>query len=211
MQLLPPAQVERLHNLIRSLNRELLVGGAALMVVLLTAYLVGEAIRRRRTRRRKSVRPEVELSIDVAGLEAIPLPPDAPTLEFYSLPVRLAVIVLAPAGRWGRLPPLERIHGVLDAIVPGLADVAVAHRSMLYYWPPQVSARGFAHLFFRQAPLPGGGRGTPWCAAAGGFKIGEQPAVAGLVLSAEKPTSFGQRIIETETKWLDVLRVKARD
>ena len=86
----------------------------------------------------------------------------------------------------------------------------VAQQSMLYYWPNQLSSRGFAHSFFRQVPLPGdAGKGTPWCSAAGGFKHGDQSVMAGLIMAGERPNSFSQFVVESETKWLDLLRVKA--
>jgi hypothetical protein len=201
-----PAQIDRFHDFVRSLNRELLLGGSVLLLVLAILYAVWEAIHRRR---RRPVGRTPELAIDVSTLPAGGPPAAGPQIEFYNLPMRLAVIVVAPAGRVSRLPPLEEIHGVLDAIVPGLADVAVAQQSMLYYWPPQLSSRGFAHGFFRHVPLPGdGGKGTPWSAAAGGFKVGDQPFTAGLILTAASPNALGQVIVETDTKWLDVLRVK---
>jgi len=206
MHLLPPAQIHSIHDLVRSLNRELVIGGLALMLLLAVAYMVWEAMHRRR---RRLPRARTNLAIDVAALEPSGPPEAGPQLEYYNLPMRLAVIVLAPAGRKGQLPPLEEIHDVLDAIVPGLADVATAHGSVLYYWPAQLSSRGFAHAFFRHATLPGdAGKGTPWCSAAGGFRHQEKPVVAGLIMSADRPNRFGQLVVESDTKWLDVLRVR---
>jgi hypothetical protein len=166
---------------------------------------------RRLLRQRK---PEAEplprnLRIEVATLPESGPPLIPPLLEFYNLPVRLAAIVLAPVGRMRELPPNDQLAPLLEAIVPGLDKVAVLHRPMVRRWPGQVSARGFAHLFFSNVPLPGAaGKGTPWSSVAGVFRLHNQPVMAGLVLRAAKPNSFGQTTIDSEEKWLGCLRVK---
>ena len=97
----------------------------------------------------------------------------------------------------------------MDAIVPGLDKVAALHRPLVRRWPHQVSARGFAHLFFSNVVLPGArGKGTPWSSVAGIVKLHNQPVMAGLVLQAARPNGFGQTIVDSEEKWLACLRVK---
>ena len=130
-------------------------------------------------------------------------------MELYNLPVRLAAVVLAPVGRVSDLPPDGQIPLLIEAIIPGLDKMAALHRPLICRWPNQVSARGFAHLFFINAKLPGdGGKGTPWSSVAGVFKLKGQPLMAGLVLRAAAPNSLGQTIIETEHQWLGCLRVR---
>jgi hypothetical protein len=59
--------------------------------------------------------------------------------------------------------------------------------------------------------LPGdGGKGTPWSSAAGMFKLHGQPVMAGLVLRAARPNSFGQVILDGEEKWLGCFRIHHR-
>lgn len=199
-------EIEELHNAIRSLSGRLLVYGVVAFVVLAVLYIVWEVMHRRR---RKPITREPDLTIDVPALGVAGPPAGAPQLEFYNLPVRLVAIVLAPVGRGRQLPPASQIHGVIDSIVPGLADVAVTHESLLYYWPTQLSPRGFAHAFFKHARLPGdGGKDTPWCSVAGTFKVRSRPVMAGLIMSADSSNSLSQMIIESESKWLDVLRIK---
>ena len=130
-------------------------------------------------------------------------------LEFYNLPVRLAAIVLAPVGRTSDLPPDDSLLPLIEAIVPGLDRIATLHRPLIRRWPSQVSANGFAHLFFNNVRLPGeGGKGTPWSSMAGVFKIKGKPLMAGLVFFAAQPNSLGQTIIEAEHQWLGCLRVR---
>jgi len=154
---------------------------------------------------------EPVLTIDVAALGTGGPPPDGPVLEHYNVPVRLAAIVVAPAGRARALPPPEQLDAVFEAIVPGLSRVVAAHGPLVRRWPEQLSSTGFAHSFFRHAKLPGdGGKGTPWCSAAGTAKMHGQPVMAGLVMRSDEPNSLGQLVVEHETKWLDVLRIRAR-
>ena len=76
--------------------------GAAPVVLLL--ILLG-LVRIVRARRRTRGLPELMPFIDVGLLAASGPPPHGPRLEFYGTPVRLAVVVIAPAGRQGELPP----------------------------------------------------------------------------------------------------------
>ncbi len=176
-----------------------------LTILLAVAYVVLTVLRRRRS----APPPQEDLGVDVKGLRDEGPPPAGPVLHFYNVPVRLAALVLAPAGRGRELPPASQLDALADALLPGLAQVIAAHRPVVRRWPAQVSSRGFALAFFNQAKLPGqGGKGTPWCAAAGAFKLGKTPIMAGLVMRAAAPTSLGQVIVEHEAQWLDIVRVK---
>jgi hypothetical protein len=174
-------------------------------VIFVILYVVLAVLKKRR----KPAEQAPDLGINVAGLSTQGPPPIGPALYYYSVPVRLAALVLAPVGRAQELPPVNRLDDLIDAVMPGLALVVAAHKPVVRRWPGQISSRGFVHTFFSQAKLPGeGGKGTPWCSAAGVFKIGKQPVMAGLVMRATVPTNLGQAIIEQEAQWLDVLRIK---
>jgi hypothetical protein len=188
------------------------LGGNALVYVLPAAVaVIALWIAWRLFRRRKPVvaplSPDLKIDVETLGEQG---PPDGPPLlEFYNLPMRLAAVVFAPAGLGRELPPEEQLLPLLDAIIPGLDQVAALHGSVVRRWPKQVSATGFAHLFFSNAKLPGaGGKGTPWSSVAGMFNFQGNPVMAGLVLCAEKPNSLGQTIIESEYQWLGCLRVR---
>jgi hypothetical protein len=163
----------------------------------------------RHRRRLAAIPPTPDLKIDLSLLGDSGPPEELPALEFYNLPMRLAAIVLAPVGRARELPTDALTPSLIDAIVPGMDKVAEKHRPLIRRWPHQVSASGFAHLFFSNARLPGtGGKGSPWSSVAGVFKLKGQPVMAGLVLRADKPNSLGQTVIEEEHQWLGCLRVK---
>ena len=182
--------------------------GEAVGVCVAVALLVARRLLGGRCR--PAVKGEPDLAIDVMALPTVGPPPGGPHLAYFDVPVRLAAVVLAPSGRIRELPPLNKMNEVFDSIVPGLSGVIAAHRPVYRKWPPQLSVRGFAHMFFGHAQLPGqGGKGTPWCSAAGLFKVDGQVFMAGLVMRAETTTNLGQRIIEEEAQWLDILRIKA--
>jgi hypothetical protein len=181
--------------------------GLAVVAILVAFYLI------RRFRRRRPVAaagaPQLVIEVSSLGEEGPPAGP--PRLEFYNVPVRLAAIVLGPAGRVRQLPSPAEMPKVFDAIVPGLDKVAAVHNPLVRRWPNQLSARGFAHLFFGSVRLPGdGGKGTPYCSVAGIFKLEGQPVMAGLVLRAASSNSFGQTVIDREEQWLGCLRVDDR-
>jgi len=180
--------------------------GLIALVAIVTLYVVVKLLRRRR---RRLPEAEPDLTIDLATLPAIGPPPGGPRLSYYNVPVRLAAVVLAPAGRVRHLPPVGQLHELLESIVPGLAAAVAAHKPTIRRWPAQLSVRGFVQQFFIHARLPGqGGKGTPWCSVAGTFKMEGQALVVGMVFRADAATNLGQRAVEQQAQWLDVLRIK---
>ncbi|NUQ63049.1 MAG: hypothetical protein HUU20_11280 [Pirellulales bacterium] len=177
------------------------------VVVLAVVYVVWKMFR---VREEKPARMDPEQPVDVAGLGEIGPPPGLPSLEFSLAPVRLAAVVVAPSGLARELPSANRLDDFFDSVAPGLAAVVAAHRALIRRWPGQVSIAGFSHKFFSKARLPGdGGKGTPWCSAAGVFEYQGQPFLIGLVLRAASNNNHGQVTVEQPTKWLDLLRVRA--
>ena len=190
------------------LPRQAALGGAVCAAAfLLLIFGVVIAIVRRRGRRQEPAAPD--LRVDVSKLPAQGPPVEGPRLEFYGIPVRLAVLVLAPAGRGSCVPDGRSFEQALDSLLPGLVEVVKVHRPLVRGWPFQLSTQGFVHSFFGNVALPGDhGKGTPWCAAAGRFQAGDQQLLAGLVCVADKPNALSQVTIQQLGQWLDVLRVK---
>jgi hypothetical protein len=199
-------QIDKLQEAVRPLADAVLPIAAAVLAAIVAVYIVAKLLKRRK---RKPPQPEPDLTIDVAALPATGPPATGPRLYCYTVPVRVAALVLAPAGRVRQLPQIGRLHDLLECIVPGLSEVIASHKPTIRRWPAQLSVRGFAHLFFSNAKLPGeGGKGTPWCSVAGVFKMEGQSVMAGMILRAEAATHFGPRVVEHEAQWLDVLRIK---
>ena len=204
----PGELINDLKDAAGSLGGDVLRYAIVAIVALVALYLLWRLLRRRRG---KLPLVEPDLTIDVGSLGTAGPPAAAPVLEHYNVPMRLAAVVVAPAGRARPLPPRDQLAGVFEAIVPGLAQVVATHDTLVRCWPEQLSISGFAHAFFRHVKLPGdGGKGTQWCSAAGLVKSRGQSVMAGLLMFSRQPNSIGQMIVEHETKWLDILRVKPR-
>lgn len=201
-------KLEAAKKAVTSLSlQELLTYALIALAVLLVLYILWRILARRR---RELPPPAPDLAIDVLSLGSQGPPTAGPILEHYNVPVRLAAVVLAPTGRAGELPPIDQLPGLIDHVVPGLAQVVAAHETLVRRWPPQLSAEGFAHTFFAQVKLPGDrGKGTPWCSVAGRFEVGRRPMMAGLVMRAETANNFSQSIVHKEHEWLGILRVKS--
>ncbi len=198
-------QVDRLKDAAGGLPENWLAWVIVVLVVLIALYIALKVL----TGKRKRPLQVPDLAIDVMALGSQGPPAGAPVLEFYNTPVRLAAVVLAPAGRVRELPSDEDLADTYDAILPGLAKVVETHRPLVRRWPPQMSAKGFAHTVFQHCRLPGeGGKGSPWSTVAGLFKIEGQPLMAGLILRSSQPTSHGQTTVEDPDGWPACLRVK---
>lgn len=164
---------------------------------------------RRRTRRPRVNRGH-DLVVDVSALDDHGPSADGPRVEFYGTHVRLAVVVVAPGGRGGELPPHEMFPGLLEQLVPGMSAVLTHHKPLLRPWPTQLSSHGFAQAFFNHVALPGArGRGTRWCSLAGKLAVGDRVFLVGLVFCAAMPNSLSQLTVEHEGQWLDVLRIRS--
>jgi len=184
---------------------------AGVAPVVLLLILLG-LVRIVRARRRTRGLPELMPFIDVGLLAASGPPPHGPRLEFYGTPVRLAVVVIAPAGRQGELPPAAALPTLLDRLVPGLPGVVASHQPLICRWPAQLSAQGFAQSFFNHVALPGDrGKSTPWCSIAGKLQVGDRVFLLGFVCCASHPNALGQFVVQYEGQWLDMLRIRDHD
>lgn len=177
------------------------IGVSMLVLVVVLGWL--------RRARRPGQRAAPELTIKISELDGSGPPADGPQLEFYGTAVRLAVVVVAPGGRSGELPPPGVLPGLLERLVPGMTDVVASHQPTISRWPAQLSSQGFSQAFFNQAALPGSrGKGTPWCSIAGKLTVGDRSFLLGLVFCAAAANSLSQMVIQHEGQWLDVLRIR---
>ncbi len=150
-------------------------------------------------------------TLDLDTLETGPIP-SQPRLEIYHIPMELAAVIVAPAGRGGELPEIEQFPTLFDNLTPGLGSVFDQHQPHLLRWPSQLSSEGFARSFFRHVPLPGSkGRGTPWCSLAGRIESDQESLLIGLLCRANSNNSLAQIFIERPSKWLDIVRVRESD
>jgi hypothetical protein len=196
---------EVLNDLAKKLPNLLPFYALAAAAVLLIALMWMRRPSRRR--KKKTARAAAKLAIRLADLGTVGPHATGPQLCCFGAPVRLALLVIAPAGREGRLPPEPQMGDVLDRAVPGLGKVFNAHQPVIHRWPNQLSAGGFEHAFFRQCGLPQEGAGTPWCSVAGPIMDGEQRFFIGLLMRSGQANNLKQLAIGKETQWLEILRV----
>lgn len=142
-------------------------------------------------------------------LAEYPPPPKAGThtLQFEGQPMRLRLVVLAPAGR-GVTISADMAEGLLQAVMHGLGEVADLDKPRIKIWPGQLSVEGFAPKFFDNVARPERpGQPSRWVLLAGPAKAGQKTICVGLALLASEPTARGN-VRMTVDAWHDKLRVK---
>jgi hypothetical protein len=200
-------QLDRVRRSVDWLSSDVIKYALIAVVALIFLYIVYKILTRRK---KETVRRAVDQGVDIASLGSDGPPAAAAELEFYNLPVRLAAVVLAPAGRVRDLPPPNEMDELFDAIVPELSKVVATHKPLIRRWSPQLSVKGFALVVFQRCRLPGDtGKGTPWSTTAGVFELEGQPMMAALIVRSVSDNSHGQRVIDQPHEWLNGLRVKA--
>jgi len=178
------------------------IAAVAVVAILLVLWLL---FRFRRPRRQPQ---PPTLAIDLTALPQMGPLPVGPQLTLHNVPMRLAVVVIAPAGR-GDPPPEHDIPTILDEVVPGIKQVIAAQDSICQGWPGQLSAEGFCNAFFSSVRLPGDkGKGTPWSELAGRATSSGQKYLIGMALRAATSNAYGLTVVDREAQWLDLLRIK---
>jgi len=189
-------------------NLLILLGAAvgALFVIVLIFSLLMRILRRPKSRKPMATPlPDIDLaSISQEG-------PDIyadPRMEFFGIPVKLAMLVVAPSGSTQVAPSEEALAEFLDGMVPGLQEVYYRDRPEVRRWPAQLSASGFVQSFFNKLALPSQGKGTPWSGVAGRFEVDGHPLLLAILCRAAEPNSTGQVIAEHEGQWRDTIRIR---
>lgn len=142
-------------------------------------------------------------------LAEYPPPPKAGThrLQFEGQPVRIRLIVLAPAGRTATLTA-EMAEGLLETIMPGLGSVAQLDKPRVRIWPPQLSVKGFAPTFHRHVHVPEPkAKPSRFILVAGAAKAGAKSVLLGMALECGQPNMRGAVRLDGP-KWHDAFRVQ---
>jgi hypothetical protein len=191
-------------------NLVLLSVAAALLVVLSVALMVtAYLLLRKRRAPAVAEEPIDDRAIDVNALDAGPPAATGPQLDIYGTPHRVAVVVMAPAGRAGSVPPKKELPALAEYLVPNLGAVLIASQPRYVRWPPQLSTQGFVQSFFNKLSLPGDhGKASPWCSLAGKLEAHGQLYLIGLVCCAAAPNGLGEITVEHPGEWLQILRAR---
>jgi hypothetical protein len=146
-------------------------------------------------------------------LEAIPAPEPRSgdqRLVAEGVPVRIRLVVLAPAGR-AQTVSEGMARKILDRVLPGLGDLFDEDQPVVRIWPEQLSYEGFANTFHRNTPLPEGEDApSRWVMLAGRAHVAGQQFLLGLGLKSKKPTSIGRRRLDSH-EWPAVLRIRVKE
>jgi hypothetical protein len=183
--------------------------GFVALVVLLIVWAILARLGHALFGRRPEPPPQLDLTENLAAYPPLTTPAGPDRLTYEGLPVRLRLVVVAPAGKDFGINR-KRALELLERLVPGLAEIAEDDQPRVRIWPPQHSYEGFSVTFHRNTPLPEGeGNLSQWIPVAGRAKIGAQPVLLGLVLWAEDQTTLTRRTLEPH-EWPIALRIKPR-
>ena len=177
-------------------NLVLYGGGAAALLVLLVLVLLFRG-------GKKKADPEAALAEDLSTYPPAPRGPRHYELRVMNQPVRLRLVVVAPVGK----KPVGKVDSVLEQVFRGLGEVSIDDKPRIRVWPPQLSTKGFAPIFFRltRRPEPEG-KPSRWALLAGPARAGATPVLLALACQTDAPTSLGLITLD-ETQWGEVLQV----
>jgi len=175
----------------------------ALLIVLIGARYVARFLRKpsREPQSRSSFDLDLT-SIERALADAVRFP-----LRVYHLPVRLGLVVVAPLGHEAGVVDVDAIPDLLDQAVPGLGKVQRELKAKTWVWPVQMSANGFRHALTAHLRVEGKDvKGSRWCLVTGRVVTQDHQYMWGLGLYSHEPNNLGCVAVESEFKWLDVVR-----
>jgi len=186
---------------------QVIIFGLTFFIVLLALVALIQFVIRLRKMGKPTELHQPSLAIDVGKVPDHGPELSAVQLKFYSTPVRLAVLVIAPKGHSVQMPNNEQLQVLIERITPGMSQVIAEHQPTVCVWPAQMSDEGFFHSLFHNIKLPGDqGRGTPWCGVAGHFTVGMGSILVGMICVADSPNQLAQVAVQHEGQWRDVLR-----
>jgi hypothetical protein len=203
-----------LTNLLPESARDLLNGGGwwvvlgffALALLLVVFAMLGR-ITRALVGRRPTPPPKENLEEVLASYPPLTAPPSKQRLTYEGLPVRLRLVVLAPAGKDAVIDP-QTVFQLLDRVLPGLGAVGKHDQARVRIWPARHSFEGFGVTFHRNTPLPEGeNQPSHWIPLAGRVKLGTQSVLLGLALWTTEKSTLARRTLEPH-QWPLALRIK---
>jgi len=130
-------------------------------------------------------------------------------LRAEGVPVRLRLVVVAPAGTASEID-VDELAETLEKILPGLGAIYQNDKPRVKVWPTQVSHHGFANHFHKMVITGSEGEPTRWALVAGRVKLGKQQIMLGVALQSIKPNTLGRRTVDSH-EWASILRVRVKE
>jgi hypothetical protein len=187
-----------------------LLGGAALIILLPLAWYQRRRLRALIGLPPRPVREEPKLDEDLSQLAPPPGLSGPRRLFIEGVPARLRLAVVAPLGKG---PTLEEaaVAGVLDQVRWGLGAVARQDGAKLRVWPLQLSAQGFPAVFHRHTrQAQSEGQASHWVFLAGPTSPRPRPVLVGLALWTEEATTIG-RLTMDAGQWMKTLYIETQE
>lgn len=132
-------------------------------------------------------------------------PPPAVTgpkqLTINGIPVRVRLVVLAPAGNQQQVSADEATDKLND-VLKGLGSLIKSDKPRIKIWPAQLSIPGFAPTFHRLVKVPT----NEWIKIAGVAKVGGKPMLVGLAVLADEPNDVGELKLD-HMDWAETLQL----
>jgi hypothetical protein len=181
--------------------------GVAGLIILLILWMLFKALF---GRRKPAPAKSPNLDEELGTYPALPPSTGDRQLRAEGVPVRLRLVVIAPAGNDAEVNA-DQVQAMLERVLPGLGDFCRSDKARIKIWPRQLSYEGFAKHFQRNMITPEAeGEPSRWILLGGRAKLGKQQIMLGLGLQAVKPTTVGRRTVDAH-EWPTVLRVRVRE
>jgi hypothetical protein len=160
--------------------------------------------------RRKAKPKAPSLEEDLATYPALKTSGGDRRLYVEGVPVRLRLVVVAPAGKQSEIDE-GQVEATLEKVLTGLGQICKYDKPRVRIWPMQLSYEGFTKHFHRNTLVPDDDSGqSPWVVVAGRAKLGKNQVMVGFALQALKPTTVGRLTLEAH-EWESKLRVRVRE
>ncbi len=184
--------------------------GALGLIVLLLLWIILRGLGRAFSRKQSDEEETPDLTEDLEVLPAAPPLTGDRRLTVDGVPVRLRLIVLAPAGRAYDINPAA-VPQILDRILPGLGQICVDDQPQMRIWPFQLSYEGFANQFHNHMSVrEKDNEPSRWVLLAGRAQFDRTQVMLGLALQSQKPTTVGRRRLDRH-EWAGTLRIRTRE
>lgn len=211
MDLLKPPQV--LRDALPQAGKDFLDAGWWLILLLLAVVVLGVVVLVVRSLLRSGARkekdPQDALRENLGDYPPAPARTGSRSLLVESVPARLRLVVVAPQTR-SQSVTAQQAEALLELVVRGLGNVAMADKPRVRVWPQQLSVDGFGHTFHRLVTRPEReNRPSRWVLYAGPARAGKQMILLGLALQTDEETTVGRRTLNVDD-WTQLLAVRAK-